>query len=265
MSSIVINKVFLENDLSVFKIITGNRSIDAARVKKIKESISNIGMIDAPIVCNENMEVIDGQGRLQACRELNKPVPYIVIKGLTIDHCRAMNLNQTNWKLSDYIKSYADEGNINYIRLQELESKFQWPDGILLDLIYRDNSTRANDKVRNGQLIFSEDSKSRVETLSLWLSRFNGVDTNRRRELYHALRFCYDLNLVDNEVLVKKVLNSKVSFRGVANVFACLQVLEDIYNKRARERVWICHEYEVWLDKTGTGIAAGARAIRKNK
>lgn len=265
MSSIVINKVFLEDDLSVFKIITGNRSVETARVKKIKDSISTVGMINAPIVCNENMEVIDGQGRLQACRELGEPVPYVIIKGLTIDHCRAMNLNQTNWKLFDYIKSYADEGNINYIRLLELENKFKWADGILLDLVLCNNSTSANDKVRSGQLIFSEDSKSQVETLSLWLSRFNGVDTNRRRELYHALRFCYDLDSVDNEVLVKKVLASKVSFRGVANVFACLKVLEDIYNKRSREHVWICHEYEVWLEEKGTGLAAGARAIRKNK
>ena len=117
MSTIRIADVFLEDDLTRFKTLKGNRSVEESRVKKIMKSIEDITMIDAPIIVNEKMEVIDGQGRLEACKRLGIPVPYLMIKGLGVRHCRAMNINQTNWTLTDYIKSHADGGSEDYKRL----------------------------------------------------------------------------------------------------------------------------------------------------
>ena len=266
MGSIVINKVFLEDDLSVFKIITGNRSVDAARVKKIKASINNIGMIDAPIVCNENMEVIDGQGRLQACRELGKPVPYIIIEGLTIDHCRAMNLNQTNWQLNDYIKSYADEGNINYIRLREYIKASGLKGNIALDVVYHADSGNHDAELREGKLTFSEVDQSLATTIALWLHQFDGIETNRPREFCRALVFCYDTKSVDNDVLFKKIQASPRAFLNITKTYDCLGVIEDVYNKRIRnDHVWIQHEYEVWMEQRGIAAAAAARRRYRQK
>lgn len=88
-----INKVFLESNLSKFKLLDGNRSIEESRVNKIIDSIKTVGFINSPIVCNEHYEIIDGQGRLEACKRLGLAIPYIVIDGLGVDECRAMNVN----------------------------------------------------------------------------------------------------------------------------------------------------------------------------
>ena len=105
-----INVVTLEHDLSVFKVLDGNRSVNPGRVDKIAQSIQKVGFIQCPIVVNEKMQVIDGQGRLEACKRLGLPIPYIKIKGVGIDECLAMNINQKNWSSEDYIKSMPTEG-----------------------------------------------------------------------------------------------------------------------------------------------------------
>lgn len=261
MSKIEINKVFLEDDPSVFKIITGNRSIEPARVKKIKASIKDVGMIDAPIVCNENMEVIDGQGRLQACKDLGKPIPYIIIEGLKIEHCRAMNLNQTNWKLPDYIRSYADEGNVNYVRLQDFIKGANLKLGIALDVVYKADAGNHDKELKAGDFTFSEVDKAEAVTLATWLHQFDGIKTNRPREFYKALSFCFRLPEVNNGALVRKVLADPKAFSTIATGYECLGTIEDVYNKRVspNNRVYIQHLYDVWLDSRGTRSAVEAQ------
>ncbi len=265
MSAIVINKVYLEDDLSVFKTITGNRSVLPLRVKKIRDSINAVGMIDAPIVCNENMEVIDGQGRLQACRELGQPVPYIIIEGLTIERCRAMNLNQTNWKLRDYIKSFADEGNASYMRLEDFMDTAKFQDGIALDIVFHTDASNHTKEIQEGKLVFSEVDKARAMVKAAWLHQFDGIKTNRRREFYRALTFCRDIKSVDNDVLLRKVLADPRAFENLASVYDCLGILDDIYNKRARDRVWIQHEYDVFIEQRGLAAAVAAKRKANNQ
>lgn len=58
--------VYRTNNYDQFKRLVGNREVNPKRVKTIKKSVEEIGYIPNPIIVNENMEVIDGQGRLQA-------------------------------------------------------------------------------------------------------------------------------------------------------------------------------------------------------
>ena len=107
-------------DYGQFHLLKGNRFLDPRRVEMLKKSIKEYGYIGAPIVVNENDEVIDGQHRLTACRELRVPVRYIRVRGLGLDHCRTLNINAKNWSLLDYCLSYAARGNENYERLFEI-------------------------------------------------------------------------------------------------------------------------------------------------
>ena len=100
-------KVLVTNDYDMFKRLEGNRSVTELRVKKISNSIKTVGYVMNPIIVNERFEVIDGQGRLEVLRRLELPVYYIVVNGIGRKECIAMNINQTNWSLYDYIQSYA--------------------------------------------------------------------------------------------------------------------------------------------------------------
>ena len=254
MSNIVINKVYLEDDLSVFKNIAGNRVVEPSRVKKIKASIESVGMIDAPIVCNERMEVIDGQGRLQACRELEMPVPYIVVKGLTIEHCRAMNLNQTNWTLRDYIRSHADSGNANYQRLLSYMDAAHYTDSISLDVAFNGDYGNHDSEITRGSVEFSEADMTRATEIVNWMHQFDGIKTNRRRSFCRALTFCYTQDEINKGRLLRQLQSAPRAFEHLSCVYDCLGVFEDVYNKRIAKpnHVYIQHLYDVWLDSRGS-------------
>ena len=116
--------VYVTRDYSIFRRLVGNRDIPESRISKIVESIQTIGWVHNPIIVNEKMEVIDGQGRLTALQRLKMPVEYIIAEGAGNKECIYMNMNMVNWKLPDFIKSYAEQGNENYIRLLNLMEKY---------------------------------------------------------------------------------------------------------------------------------------------
>mgnify|MGYP003676458481 CR=1 FL=1 len=62
---------------SIFNSIIGNRNLDSKNLKRIKESINEIGL-QMPILVNQNKSIIDGQHRLQAAKELEIPITYTI-------------------------------------------------------------------------------------------------------------------------------------------------------------------------------------------
>ena len=78
MNNSIKNKYFETTDYSKFKKARGNRPVDAAHVAQLKRFIADKDLYD-PIRVNKNMEVIDGQHTLQARKELDLKVPYIII------------------------------------------------------------------------------------------------------------------------------------------------------------------------------------------
>ena len=117
--------IHVTDNYSDFKCIDGNRSVRDDRVNKIVESINKVGYVLSPILVNEKMEVIDGQGRLAALERLKLPVHYMVQDGIGIKECQQMNIHQSNWTTYDFIQSYAMTGNDNYKRLQSIVDKFK--------------------------------------------------------------------------------------------------------------------------------------------
>lgn len=120
IGDIEVAKVYRTDDYRRFKHLVGNRTVERRRINRIKESIRAVGYVMNPIVVNEKMEVIDGQGRLVVLEELELPVYYVISEGAGIEECIHMNVGQSNWRLIDYIASYADKGNADYKRLHDI-------------------------------------------------------------------------------------------------------------------------------------------------
>lgn len=102
-----ISLVYKEEKYGKFKMLLGNRIVEQRRVDTIKKSIIENGWVMNPIVINENWEIIDGQGRFTALRELNMPIYFVVARGAGINECRALNIKQKNWTVKDYISSLS--------------------------------------------------------------------------------------------------------------------------------------------------------------
>ena len=111
--------VYYTQDLSIFKIIDGNRIPNLSHIRRISGSIKQNGVLMNPIIVNKSFEVIDGQHRLAAAKDQNTGIYYIIAPNYTLKEVHTLNLNQKNWTTKDYMQGYARMGVKPYIRLSE--------------------------------------------------------------------------------------------------------------------------------------------------
>lgn len=219
-----------------FKKLIGNREVSEARKKRIRDSIAHVGYITSPIVVNEKLEVIDGQGRLAVLQELGLPVEYVIHEGAGIRECIEMNINQTNWKIIDYIESFAAMGNESYIVLRDAIRKHSrlGLDPVIAAL--SGSGMRAGENIKKGT--FKHDP-ARQEYTMMALDFLSSVIVDRKS--FHgriwilclALLYCYGMDNVDKSVLRAQIMKSKdipSMSTPFVTVMDALMMLEKMYN-----------------------------------
>ena len=119
-------KVNVTSDLNIFKFLTGNRPPNPQHIKRLAASIKENGMLCNPILVNENHEIIDGQHRYLAAKEVNSPVYYIIAKGYALSQVHTLNINQKNWTSKEFLEGYVDMGLKDYILLKDFWTEHNW-------------------------------------------------------------------------------------------------------------------------------------------
>lgn len=252
-----INTVYLTNQFDRFKYLDGNRAVSDGRVAKIKQSIQEIGYIPIPAVVNEKMEIIDGQGRIAACKELNIPTAYIVMKGLALKECIRLNINQYNWKVPDFINSYASTGDLSYQLLQALvrEYKDSFGVGSIIFAVHKFDEGKGNGVVTTGKFCCTEKEYNHARVL---LGK-----TKERREIIRetldssklnqasiqALMIFLDSPSVNLQKLDNKLSNLKyqekiLTFVSSSTVDSALRSMDKLYNASSRRESWVDVERE---------------------
>ncbi|MCG3203972.1 MAG: hypothetical protein KCHDKBKB_00649 [Elusimicrobia bacterium] len=107
-----------------FTHMRGNRDLQPNHVKSLVQSIAKNNLLESnPIIVNQNGLVIDGQHRLEAAKQLGVPVSYVVTDG-NLDIVQKLNTSAKSWSYDDFVNSYIELGNKNYIELQEFKKKW---------------------------------------------------------------------------------------------------------------------------------------------
>jgi len=240
------NEILTTQDYSIFKKLTGNREVKK-RADGIIESIRKIGWVSNPIIVNKNMEVIDGQGRLEALMQLGMPVEYRIIDDLSLDHCRTMNTYNVSWTRKDYLDSYAFEGNENYERIKNLMNTFKMND-IRITLRACSVDIR-KDGFMNGKLLVSANQFGLgYKRLSLFskfeslLKRFSGKMTTKA----YALFYIADHPEVDKDYLMEALKKCDPTMVYTDSVPHVLESFQREYN-RGRLKKNRVHFYEDYM------------------
>ena len=125
-------KIYITKDYKLFELKKGNRALNKVKIAKIKKDIEtgcNL-LADCPIVVVEHgnkLMVIDGQHRLQVCKDLESYVWYVVRSELSLLEIAKMNSNTEKWKNEDYLNCYINTGNQNYMILKKFAGKYKFP------------------------------------------------------------------------------------------------------------------------------------------
>jgi len=237
------------NNYSMFKELKGNREVSPTRIRKIVESIRKVGYITSPIIVNEKMEIIDGQGRLKALEYLGLPVEYIEHKGAGIEECLSMNIHQTNWTMRDYIKSYADRGIQSYIYLNSLLDEYA-DISILGVIMATQDSTKVQKRIYNGELLVSELQYNKAKEKLDYLREALNVMRHKngaKSHLEFAILICQMIDGIDLDRLKRKLEERNATMKDWNSVITCLESIEDIYNEGIGYPVFIVTEYRKTL------------------
>ena len=239
--------IYQTTNYAQFRHLTGNRDVLERRAARIKKSIADIGYVLSPIVVNEKMEVIDGQGRLMALQELGMPVDYVIAQGAGIRECIALNANTTNWTANNYVKAYAELGDTSYKYLQNLMKAYAGVFKIEQILAAAGYSGNSSTRVIRGRIHIDDAKYEQAIKILDYFKLFKAVidRTSGRKNFYYiVLAFCYGHNDVDNDRLYRKIMERQLDLLPVAKLDQALDVIESIYNDRARHKVYISNDYK---------------------
>jgi len=144
-------------EYKIFKKNQCNREINTPNLIKIKNSIVAKNLLYLrPIIVNKNMEIMDGQHRLEAARILELPIFYQVNEEIETEDIVLLNDNQRGWKLDDYTNFYANQNNIEYIKLQEYSKQNKLPIQFIVKILANSHG-KAFMRFRRGEFKFPTD------------------------------------------------------------------------------------------------------------
>lgn len=234
------------NDYSIFKTLEGNRAVNDKRVKKIIESIQRVGWIHCPIIVNDKMEIIDGQGRLEALRRLGMPVEYMVVPGTTIDDCRAMNDTATTWVSREFVESFATTGNKSYQRLKQMMDMYEVDVRIVLRAMNR--APKDMKKVKSGEFVMEDlDFGRGLKMLPIYkgywkvMQRFNGAGRAKWTAIFFLAEGSYP-----HQELIDFMANCDPAVIWATTTERFLETLENEWNrhhKRAGNKFYFLEDY----------------------
>lgn len=247
------NQILTTTDYSKFKKLQGNRGVEEIRVKSLMDSIKQVGWISNPIIVNRKMEVVDGQGRLEALRRLNLPVEYHVVDDADLKACRVMNTNNRSWRPLDYIKSYAESGIKDYQRVYQLMMYFGVKVDTVLNSVFITTSGNTSQRTKRGELIFSEhDYVKASEALNIRkkyvkaMDRFGGRRDTRDKVVFYIVDYGRSHPEVDHDAIVKALESADPHEIYAQNFERLLESVQNAYNKgKKKNRLYFYEEYRI--------------------
>lgn len=230
------NNQYMTEDYGIFVTLKGNRGVSEKHVKHIIKQMTEQGnLIDKfPIVVNEYMELIDGQHRLAALKQLKWPVVYEIRDGLNIANVRTINTAHQNWSWLDFAKSYADLGNDNYVRFLNLYKEFGYPYSVLMYYTESIMNKHRGSHFYMGEYVIKDQQKA-FELLKQYQEVSEAAE-HHSREFAYAMKDCMAAPGYDQKKMVEKMekygqhklkpLRAKVDYA---------RAIEDIYNTYVSE------------------------------
>ena len=220
------------SDYSIFSTLKGNRNIDPKNVAKIIESMQ-IKYLYTVILVNENLEVIDGQHRLAACKSLGLPVNYEIIKGYGLQEVQMLNANTKNWGLVDYVESFAKNGNTDYVYFLEFMEKYKFNFSMCCAVLFN-GATRTGSNIRAGKMPKIDKIKSNKVAENILLFKNVVKSWNKKAFVYTVINL-YKLENFDFNDLALRL--AKCDLKEYATVDGYIGKIEEIYNKRRRNKI----------------------------
>lgn len=237
-------EIKLTNNYEMFKFRRENRELNYNKVSSLKSILLNDGRQIMPIICNTEMEIIDGQHRFQALKELNWDIMYYIDPAVTSKDLISINNTQKNWGMADYVHYYASLGNRTYYNLESIWKKY---DDIPLKAILAAVSGGRYIKeryVKNGDIEFTDEEFMQGEEALNFIREIKNairVKITGQSIFFYLMIKTYYLNDIDRDKLFHAVV-SRYGTENYGNSDQCSIAIEHWYNFKSKYYRYISNE-----------------------
>ena len=137
--------VYTTTNLNIFKFMDdGNRPVDKKHVNQLKDRLSE-KYLRTIIKVNDNMEIIDGQHRYSAIKELNEEnekkglplmsIEFIICKNYGIEECCQYNGKSKNWSNKNITEGGKSLDIEEYKIYDKFVKEFNLPHNVTIGLL----------------------------------------------------------------------------------------------------------------------------------
>lgn len=246
-SNKAVQSVYIENNPSRFKLLTGNRSIKSSEVSQIVRSMKKYGFVGSPIVVNEHHQIIEGQHRVEAAIIAGVPVKYIVDdRHMTLEAIQDLNACQSKWSDIDHVKSKADMGDNNCYNYYMLYNEFVKDrklvtNSTILAVVMRAYNSISMSCIKSGkfslELTEYEEARKILEFIGECYNILKEKSITKllgRNDYFgRAILFMVDCG-ADKERIIKVLKANAIEYQSTSTVELALTQLQKYYNKNLR-------------------------------
>jgi len=238
----LVGKVYMTKDYNKFQRIHGNRSISNSQLKKLERSISR-ELIPIPVVVNESFDIIDGQHRIRVLEKLEKPIYYIIIKGLDLKYVQMLNTNTANWGIGDFLQAYVELGASDYERFDKFVKNFDFGIANCLNIVYANSiNIYYQEKFKDGDFIFGDhESAEAYKYATMIRDIMDSVSDRAYRNMIKSTKSVVALLSLFNHTkyhhgtFIERVLKYHVTFlHSYPNIACYKKAYIEMYNYRSR-------------------------------
>ncbi len=235
-------KIYFTREYNRFKKIQGNRNLNLKKIDKIIADIQQgFNMLEyCPIIVDKEMNVIDGQHRLQVAMKIESNIWYVIADSKKLIEIAKLNTNTERWKPKDFINCYCEVGINDYKVLRDFLVKYKFPISLTLSLLESGKyveggvSDSATTRFENGQ--FKCKNLKNAEKLADLVHQYKDFTGFLRRNFIIALGMLIDGGKCDMKKLHTKFLKNQTPLFKCISVKGFMNGFEQIYNQNAQKR-----------------------------
>lgn len=231
------------HDYDQFKLLDGNRALNQTSYKKLIDSVKE-EQLRIPIIVNERMEIIDGQHRFHAWKELGKPIFFIINRGYGMDQVKRANIVSSNWVLKDFLETYAQEGKKEYLEFKKQikSSRISSADLLYLYSWYQNKTTQhLTAAFKEGTLTLEcqEEVSNFLERLELF-AEFKNCRQPKFIKAFHRIT---SLEYYNHSQMVRQHKTNAYKLRRAGSIDDYItNLLKDIYNYMVTSKKQIMYD-----------------------
>ena len=224
------NKIYSTTEYGVFNKLRGNRSVNELHVRRLVEAIKEKDL-QIPIIVDHDMNVLDGQHRLDAYKIVGNPITYIIKDKFELQDVRNVNSVNRKWTLTEYLMSYCKLGKKDYQLLEWFHRTYEFGIAECVAMLNGKGYTNVNilKEFRKGEFVIDD-----LEQGKTWAKNINACgeyfEYYKKRGFVHAMISCLKDKTFNWSIFFKRLKNNSSKLKNQASKNDFIVNIERLYN-----------------------------------